>query len=85
MSTASSITMGGGGGSAPTAHIMVSYEWGSQQKALLIKEALERRGLVTVRAGSGPSGVVSTGIGGHGVGTATAFRALALCKHTVPL
>eukprot|EP00198_Chlamydomonas_reinhardtii_P014011 XP_001703348.1 predicted protein [Chlamydomonas reinhardtii] len=47
MSTASSITMGGGGGSAPTAHIMVSYEWGSQQKALLIKEALERRGLVT--------------------------------------
>jgi hypothetical protein len=48
MSTASSTTLAAP--SAPTAHIMISYEWGSQQKALLIKEALERRGLVTVSA-----------------------------------
>ncbi|KAG2442907.1 hypothetical protein HXX76_002983 [Chlamydomonas incerta] len=48
LSTASSTTVAAGGGAAgPTAHIMISYEWGSQQKALLIKEALERRGLVT--------------------------------------
>ncbi|GFR41275.1 hypothetical protein Agub_g1950, partial [Astrephomene gubernaculifera] len=39
-------TAGGGGGESG-GHIMISYEWGSQQKALMIKEALERRGLLT--------------------------------------
>ncbi|KXZ56698.1 hypothetical protein GPECTOR_1g629 [Gonium pectorale] len=43
---------GGGSGGGSGGHIMISYEWGSQQKALMIKEALEARGLLTWMDGS---------------------------------